>query len=220
MDIRQGGEGMNIENNQRDMHRFSLEVRILIAAGVVLFIFLFAMTLQTFLTFKPKVETIISEQVIMQSEIVVIQDDFTRISEEVAEWQGIAESITESKTISRSSSSELSMPPLTIELASITTVQTRVESNRRLLGAFTVVAYYKGGNGLLTATGTTCKANRTVAVDPKVIPYGTHIWIEGLGERVAEDCGGFRGKVLDVFFNTRSDCYEWGKRTRKVWVMK
>lgn len=88
------------------------------------------------------------------------------------------------------------------------------------LGDFTVMAYFKGGNGLKTATGVTCRQGRTVAVDPKVIPYGTYLWIEGVGMRVAEDCGGFTGNVLDLYFKTESQCWDWGKRTREVWIVE
>ena len=91
------------------------------------------------------------------------------------------------------------------------------------LGKFKIVGYYKGGNGLTTATGVTCQAGITVAVDPKIIPYGTHLWIEGIGHRIAQDCGGFRGKVLDVFWKTEKECYSWNTTNdphRKVWVIK
>ncbi len=98
------------------------------------------------------------------------------------------------------------------------------EPSRRLLGLFKVVGYYVGGNGLLTATDTICKAGRTVAVDPDVIPYGTHIFIEDIGERIAEDCGGFRGMVVDVYWKTKAECYNWNKTPlnpyRKVWIIE
>src|SRR5262249_14731868 len=55
----------------------------------------------------------------------------------------------------------------------------------------------------ITATGTLARAGRTVAVDPKVIPLGSRIFIEGLGERIAEDVGGaVRGKHIDVYLGT------------------
>jgi 3D (Asp-Asp-Asp) domain-containing protein len=87
-------------------------------------------------------------------------------------------------------------------------------------GKFTIVAYYKGGNGLVTATGVKCKEGRTIAVDPKVIPYGTYVYIEDVGIRVAEDCGGFRDMTIDIYMKTESACYDLGKQTKRVWIIK
>src|SRR6266446_6066366 len=53
------------------------------------------------------------------------------------------------------------------------------------LGRFKLTAYArpKGRARAITATGTSARAGRTVAVDPKVIPLGSRIFIEGIGER-------------------------------------
>ena len=61
----------------------------------------------------------------------------------------------------------------------------------------------------------------TVAVDPKVIPLGTKIYIEGLGERIAQDTGGaIKGNKLDVFVATTAEAYQLGRQNRKVWIVK
>jgi 3D (Asp-Asp-Asp) domain-containing protein len=98
------------------------------------------------------------------------------------------------------------------------------ELEMTFLGDFKIVGYYKGGNGLTTATGVKCKAGVTIAVDPKVIPYGTYVYIEDIGIRLAQDCGGFTGKVIDVYWKTESQCYSWNDTPkdsyRKVWIIK
>ncbi len=70
------------------------------------------------------------------------------------------------------------------------------------LGRFKLTAYsgpQMGQPEPITATGTAARAGRTVAVDPKVIPLGSKIYIEGLGERIAEDTGGgIKGNHIDV----------------------
>jgi len=53
----------------------------------------------------------------------------------------------------------------------------------------------------LAANGRCATAGRTVAVDPRVIPLGSELLIEGLGVRRAEDTGGWiRGNHIDVYY--------------------
>lgn len=70
--------------------------------------------------------------------------------------------------------------------------------------------------GYKTTTGTWPKRG-TVAVDPQIIPLGTHLWIEGYGEAVAEDTGGLiQGQIIDLYFETEAQCWEWGRRKVRV----
>lgn len=72
----------------------------------------------------------------------------------------------------------------------------------------------------VTATGTQALCGRTVAVDPRVIPYGSLLYIKGVGWRVAEDTGGaIRGHHIDVLMNNRSVAMKFGvKRNCKVQI--
>lgn len=94
----------------------------------------------------------------------------------------------------------------------------------RALGAFTLRAYtqYLESNGgpVKTATGTEPTSGRTVAVDPRVIPFGSKIYIEGLGERVAEDTGAaIKGNQIDVFLPSVEHCLRFGVQKREVMVV-
>jgi 3D (Asp-Asp-Asp) domain-containing protein len=82
------------------------------------------------------------------------------------------------------------------------------------LGRFKLTAYsgpQLGQAEPITATGTSARAGRTVAVDPKVIPLGSKIFIEGLGERIAEDVGGgVKGNHIDVYIGTVPQARRFG----------
>lgn len=56
--------------------------------------------------------------------------------------------------------------------------------------------------GSRTATGHIPREGRTVAVDPKIIPLHSIIYVEGLGTFVAEDVGGaVKGNHLDIYID-------------------
>ena len=80
----------------------------------------------------------------------------------------------------------------------VDSVKKEVEEADRLiveeLGEFKISAYCAckkccGKTNGITATGAVATAGRTIAVDPKVIPYGSEV-IVGNRVYVAEDCGG------------------------------
>lgn len=59
-----------------------------------------------------------------------------------------------------------------------------------------------------------------VAVDPKVIPLGTYLYVEGYGEALAADIGGaIKGNRIDLYYESPSDVSKYGKRTVKVYVL-
>jgi len=63
-----------------------------------------------------------------------------------------------------------------------------------------------------TATGTKVRKG-VIAVDPKIIPLGSRVYIEGYGEAVAEDMGsGIKGYVIDVAFDTHREALMFGRR--------
>lgn len=76
----------------------------------------------------------------------------------------------------------------------------------------------KWANGI-TSTGVKAQAGRTIAVDPRKIPYGTKVIIDG-HTYVAEDCGGaIKGNRIDIFFNSHSEALQWGRRTKQVTIL-
>jgi 3D (Asp-Asp-Asp) domain-containing protein len=97
------------------------------------------------------------------------------------------------------------------------------EVSKKYLGKFELSFYSKEQfPNSPTSTGVMPEVGRTVAVDPKVIPYGTSIEIDGFGVRVAEDTGGaIKGKKLDIFVETTAEAFQLGRiHNVDVWVVE
>ena len=59
----------------------------------------------------------------------------------------------------------------------------------------------------------------TIAVDPRVIPLGSRIYVPGYGWGIAADTGGMIiGNKIDLWKPTARDCYSWGVRRVKIKV--
>lgn len=78
----------------------------------------------------------------------------------------------------------------------------------------------------ITASGTTARPG-TVAVDPRVIPLGTKLYVESLdgtsdyGFAIAEDKGSaIKGKKIDLFFSSNKSAMNFGRRNVKVYILK
>lgn len=91
------------------------------------------------------------------------------------------------------------------------------------VSATAYTAYCKGCSGI-TRTGINLKKNpglKVIAVDPKVIPLGSKVWVEGYGTAIAGDTGGaIKGKKIDVFIPTQSQALKWGRKNVKVKILK
>jgi 3D (Asp-Asp-Asp) domain-containing protein len=76
----------------------------------------------------------------------------------------------------------------------------------------------------ITASGTVAKRSignySSIAVDPRVIPLGTRLYVEGYGYAIAEDTGGaIKGNRVDLFFNSGSEAINWGVKWVNVYVI-
>jgi 3D (Asp-Asp-Asp) domain-containing protein len=60
-----------------------------------------------------------------------------------------------------------------------------------------------------------------VAVDPRVIPLGTRLYIPGYGSAIAGDTGGaIVGRRIDLGFNSLGDALQFGRRAITVYVLR
>lgn len=88
----------------------------------------------------------------------------------------------------------------------------------------TAKAYSGGGT---TSTGRPARVGH-IAVDPRQIPYGTRLYVVSLdgkyiyGYCIAADTGGFvktNGCTIDIYMNTVNECYAWGHRGVRIFVL-
>ncbi|RKP45459.1 DUF348 domain-containing protein [Cohnella endophytica] len=121
-------------------------------------------------------------------------------------------------------------PPSSAEAQTVSLNGQRVKI-KRLLTNVTLTAYSAGvestgkdvgdsGYGI-TFSGSVVKEGRTIAVDPRVIPIGWWVYIEGIGFRRAEDTGSaIKGKKIDVYYDSEAHANRFGmKRGYKVYVI-
>lgn len=84
---------------------------------------------------------------------------------------------------------------------------------------------YDPSAGSKTAMGTRARVG-AVAVDPRVIPLGSKLYIESMdgfasyGYATAEDTGGaIKGNRIDLFYNSNAEANRFGRRNVKVYVL-
>ena len=151
-----------------------------------------------------------------------------RLQEEIYKSSKLEESLSDANKEIENINSELEKTKLDLDTAN-TTIEDLKSNEYSLvyMGNFKLTQYcceeYEHicgtGNGI-TATGTKVTAGRTIAVDPSVIPYGTRVYIEGFGWRVAEDCGGaVDGKHIDIAAPTHQEALSIGTRNGGVWML-
>ena len=87
---------------------------------------------------------------------------------------------------------------------------------------------YTDSSGNRTASGMMPQYG-VIAVDPKVIPLGTKLYVESTddgkswtyGYCVAGDTGGaIKGNKIDLFYNSESECMRFGRRTAIVYILE
>lgn len=99
-------------------------------------------------------------------------------------------------------------------------------TNGKYLGNFKI-SYYtcssaENGGWNLTAKGQklTDVVGICIAADPRVIPYYSKVYIEGIGVRTVLDCGGaIKGNKIDVLVRNHSDIPSCGVHYSNVYLL-
>lgn len=92
------------------------------------------------------------------------------------------------------------------------------------LGTFQLTGYCpcyscSEGWGRHTSTGKLASSNHTIAVDPRVIPYGSRVMIDGV-IYTAEDCGGgVKGNHIDIFYDTHAETRQHGTQYKEIFLV-
>lgn len=105
------------------------------------------------------------------------------------------------------------------------------ELDRQYVGEFEITYYTAGQESTgktpdhpaygITKSGTTVKEGQTIAADWSVLPEGTKVFIEGIGERIVEDTGGdIVGQAIDVYVEEVDRAMENGRHMANVWIVE
>lgn len=105
------------------------------------------------------------------------------------------------------------------------------ELDKQYVGEFEITYYTAGPESTgqnpgdeaygITRSGTTVKEGQTIAADWSVLPEGTKVYIEGVGERIVEDTGGMiNGNSIDVYIEKVEVALELGRHMAKVWIVE
>lgn len=145
---------------------------------------------------------------------LVVKDNGTTVKSLDIDWDGKV-----------ATQSNFTMPPIEIpnEKIAIQPPSTNSESSNEIVVTATAYTAYCAGCSGTTAYGIDLRANpnqKVIAVDPRVIPLGTRVWVEGYGEAIAGDTGGaIKGNKIDVFIPTEDAAMAWGVKTVKLRVL-
>ena len=100
--------------------------------------------------------------------------------------------------------------------------QTSISRGGRLITfkrAYQMRATAYSDPGATTATGAVVQ-HGVVAVDPRVIPLGSRLYVDGYGEAMALDTGGaIKGNRIDLYMDSEDEAAAWGVRTVVVYVL-
>ena len=90
---------------------------------------------------------------------------------------------------------------------------------KKIYGEATAYTWGGGASGT-TSLGLWPKRG-IVAVDPRMIPYYTKMYIPGYGMAIAGDTGGaIVGHRIDLFMESLYECYQWGRRDVEIYILE
>lgn len=101
---------------------------------------------------------------------------------------------------------------------------TEIEMVQPIIEEYVITAYCPcvqccGKSDGITASGEKAIEGITVAMD-KSMPFGTKIYIDGVGERIVQDRGGaIKGNRIDLYFDSHQEALNFGRQTKQVTIL-
>lgn len=101
---------------------------------------------------------------------------------------------------------------------------TEIETVQPIIEEYVITAYCPcvqccGKSDGITASGEKAIEGITVAMD-KSMPFGTKIYIDGVGERIVQDRGGaIKGNRIDLYFDSHQEALNFGRQTKEVTIL-
>lgn len=81
--------------------------------------------------------------------------------------------------------------------------------------------YAEDPEGKVGSKETNVYQGTTIAADPKILPYGSVVYIEDVGIRFVADCGGaIKGHDIDVYFTNHGEAWDFGTKYKDVWILQ
>lgn len=149
----------------------------------------------------------------------VTYEDDEEVNREVLEENIITEATNEELIIGSKGASVV---------PAVATEEATTSKSEGTIAGYSYITVYEGvkaysyymGEAAYGASGNICTRG-TCAVDTSLIPMGTKLYIEGYGFAVANDTGGdIKGKAVDVYMSSTAECYTWGIKYVKVYVLE
>lgn len=101
---------------------------------------------------------------------------------------------------------------------------TEVKTEQPIVEEYVITAYCHctkccGKTDGITASGDKATEGVTIAMD-KSMPFGTKIYIDGVGERIVQDRGGaIKGNRIDLYFDSHQEALNFGRQTKQVTIL-
>lgn len=101
---------------------------------------------------------------------------------------------------------------------------TEIEEVQPIVEEYVITAYCHcvkccGKSDGITASGVKAIEGITVAMD-KSMPFGTKIYIDGIGERIVQDRGGaIKNNRIDLYFDSHQEALNFGRQTKQVTIL-
>ena len=101
-----------------------------------------------------------------------------------------------------------------------------IEPVQPIIESYVITAYCPcvkccGKTDGITASGVKAVQGVTVAADTNKLPFGTKIYIDGVGERIVQDRGGaIKGNRIDLYFENHQSALNFGRQTKGVRIIE